>query len=159
MKLKVKRIRRFALEQNINMSDIAKYLGVSRQRISSMLISGEANKGTILSLSKALGISNINLISYPLVSKKDIQKEILNYLANKPIVLFEYKPNKYSFKGVSSIIGCDTKGRFIAIHVKKKGSEPTENQKKFINSINNSNGLAFVAYSVQDVESKLNKFL
>ena len=71
-----------------------------------------------------------------------------------------YRSNRdpYKIKGVSDIIGINTlTGLFIAIEVKTKTGRVSPDQKWFIDRINASGGLAFVARSIDDVERKLNE--
>ena len=59
-------------------------------------------------------------------------------------------------RGVSDIIGCLPKtGRFLAIEVKRPGNKPTAEQQQFIDIINDAGGLAFVAHSIEEVQTKL----
>jgi hypothetical protein len=44
----------------------------------------------------------------------------------------------------------------LAIEVKRPGQKPTNDQINFINHVNAKNGVAFVAYSVDDAKQKLN---
>lgn len=95
--------------------------------------------------------------------EKDIQKSILDYLKAKKVYCWKegstglmvgngpdqrYMP--IGLRGKSDILGC-YKGRFLAIEVKRPGSFPTPEQQHFIDSINLNGGLAFVAYSIDDV--------
>lgn len=52
--------------------------------------------------------------------------------------------------GIPDIIGCFN-GRFIAIEVKMPGSKPTHRQALIIDRINQSGGIAIVAYNVEQV--------
>lgn len=64
---------------------------------------------------------------------------------------------KFSLKGVSDIVGILPGGRFLAIEVKRPGNERgvTLEQRAFIDRINKSGGLAFVATSISDVRARL----
>ena len=57
-------------------------------------------------------------------------------------------------KGISDILGI-WEGKFLAIEVKTKIGRVSTHQVKFIDSVNNAGGLAFVARSVDDVIDKL----
>ena len=57
-------------------------------------------------------------------------------------------------KGISDILGI-WEGKFMAIEVKTKIGRVSEHQVKFIDSVNDAGGLAFVARSVDDVIDKL----
>ena len=65
-------------------------------------------------------------------------------------------------KGVSDIIGILPKGvaasdggRFLAIEVKRPGGRVSPHQQQFIDRVNRMGGLGFVAYSVEDVITRL----
>jgi hypothetical protein len=101
--------------------------------------------------------------------EKDIQKAIVEYLQYRKIycwinktqgtfdpVLKIYRKGT-TFKGVSDILGILPDGKFLAIEVKKKGNYASPEQKEFIQNINLKNGIAFVAYSVDEVIDTLNK--
>ena len=57
-------------------------------------------------------------------------------------------------KGISDILGI-WEGKFLAIEVKTKIGRVSTHQVKFIDSVNDAGGLAFVARSVDDVIDKL----
>ena len=57
-------------------------------------------------------------------------------------------------KGISDILGI-YKGRFLAIEIKKPGGKPTPDQLKFLRYVREEGGIAFVAYSVDDVVRQL----
>lgn len=107
--------------------------------------------------------------------EKDIQNSILDYLhfwmaannhkgffwTNNNVGIYDpasgvYRKNKspHSIKGVSDILGL-LNGRFIAIEVKSRLGKLTPEQRIFIDKINVSGGLAFVARSINDVERGL----
>ena len=58
-------------------------------------------------------------------------------------------------RGCPDILGVMPGGRIIAIEVKIKGNKPTFLQLGFIEMINSKGGLAFVAYSLDDVETRI----
>ncbi len=58
-------------------------------------------------------------------------------------------------KGISDILGC-YQGRFLAIEVKKPGGRVSPDQETFIARVNEEGGIAFVAWSVDDVVKQLN---
>lgn len=106
--------------------------------------------------------------------ESDIQKQILQYLSLLGIV--HWRQNSGAFvvpagagsrrryvragmPGVSDIIGLLPNGRFLAIEVKRPGEQPTELQQAFLSAVNHSGGLAFVARSVNDVQSTLEAHL
>lgn len=53
--------------------------------------------------------------------------------------------------GSGDIIGCLKDGRIFSIEVKAPGKKPSESQVVFMTKLHKSNGVAFVAYSVEDV--------
>lgn len=58
-------------------------------------------------------------------------------------------------KGISDILGC-WQGRMLAIEIKKPGGRISPDQQKFIDTVNAEGGIAFVAWSVDDVVKQLN---
>jgi len=113
-------------------------------------------------------IYNIQLLCFSCNSSKndtmkesDIQHTIIQYLKYKKIFAWKYnsvgikKPNgsyiPIGLKGVSDIIGLTDDGKFIAIEVKMKGNKPSIYQEEFLNQIKQRNGIAIVAYSLEDV--------
>lgn len=59
-------------------------------------------------------------------------------------------------KGALDIYGClPPNGRSLWIEVKKHGGKVSPAQQQFIDTINQTGGLAFVAHSVEEVEEKL----
>lgn len=107
--------------------------------------------------------------------EKLIEDQILFFLKKFPGIVFCWKNqstgifdtkkqifrrlNKYQLTGVSDILGILNDGRFLAIEVKRQGNKPTENQINFMAGINAMGGLAFVAYSLDDVFSHLKQYL
>ena len=101
------------------------------------------------------------------VTEQDIQKSILEYLRIKKYVCFKHhstgstirdgKPVFYSHgeKGISDIIACSPTGAFVAIEVKKPGGRVSPEQKDFIARVQANGGIAFVAYSIEDVLAAL----
>ena len=59
---------------------------------------------------------------------------------------------RFGIKGMADILGVlYPTGRILAIEVKRPGEKPTAEQQRFLDDVNGSGGLAFVATSVQDV--------
>ena len=85
-----------------------------------------------------------------------IKTAIRGYL--RSIGAFEFLPtqNHFSRAGVPDIICC-INGRFVAIEVKTAKGKVTELQQMCIDEIRAARGVAFVARSVEDVESELNE--
>jgi len=106
------------------------------------------------------------------MKESDLQKSILEYLAlhktlgffwrNQSVGIFDptkrlYRKNNSfgSLNGVSDLLGILNNGRLCAIEVKIKGGKVSDNQKRFIDEVNKRGGLAFVAYSLDDVIEKI----
>lgn len=90
-----------------------------------------------------------------------LTKAIRKYL--DMLGIWNWKPMQGlgAVKGIPDIICC-WKGRFIAIEVKVGSNKPSKYQECKIKEINRAGGLAFVAYSIDDVINKLdvgNKFI
>jgi Holliday junction resolvase len=87
-------------------------------------------------------------------SEKDITREIRAYLKIRGI--FHWK----AWQGLGSTPGCPDilgiwKGKMLGIEVKGGRGYLTEIQQQFIDRINTEGGVAFVARSVDDVETHL----
>ena len=68
--------------------------------------------------------------------------------------------SKHHMVGASDILGILNDGKFLAIEVKRNASHlATTTQRVFIQQINISGGLAFVAYDVETVEKKLKDYI
>ena len=93
----------------------------------------------------------------------DIQKSILNYLKkrifvwrnNSGVTVIQHRFIRFGAKGAPDIIGMLPSGRFLGIEVKKPGGAVRPEQREFLDQINKNNGLAFIAYNLQDVKSAL----
>jgi penicillin-binding protein-related factor A (putative recombinase) len=109
------------------------------------------------------------------LSEKEIQNSILDFLeywliktgkvgffwTNNNVGVYDpakksYRINRsrHHMNGVSDILGI-LQGRFVAIEVKNKIGRLSPEQRQFINKINVSGGLAFMARSIEDVEREL----
>lgn len=99
-----------------------------------------------------------------------IESQIFHYLRGRGIVcfksinvgyfdpirkVFRKQTSPYFRKGVSDCLGLLSDGRFLAIEIKARYGKVSPEQEQFINDVNKSGGLAFVARSVQDVIEKL----
>ena len=104
-------------------------------------------------------------------TESQIQKSILEWLRwhkffvwrnNSGMQVLPGKDKYYvvrqGIKGSSDIIGILPGGQFLAIEVKRPGNKPTPDQDAFMEKINTLGGVAFVAYSIDDVEKKLKKY-
>jgi hypothetical protein len=102
------------------------------------------------------------------MTESDIQLSILNYLhsvgvyawRNNTTGVFDPKSGQfrrlgaYAIKGVSDILGVLPDGKLLAIEVKTKKGRVSKAQEMFIQRINNKDGVAFVARSLEDVKEK-----
>lgn len=103
-----------------------------------------------------------------IVFESDVQKQILEYLAWKHIfvwrqnsgaTVYEDKNGNQRFvryasiNGISDIMGILPDGRLLAIEVKRVGKKPSDDQKKFLAAIKKNNGVAILAYSLDDVKN------
>jgi len=106
------------------------------------------------------------------MTEKEIQKAVMNYLLECPIVAWVYVTSagyvrglkggrafKVGFNGLTDILGQLTDGRILAIEVKKPGEKPREDQLEFIENVNINNGLAFWVDDVKGVIHELEKYL
>ena len=93
-----------------------------------------------------------------------IVAEILEYLRLRGIYAWRNNSGavrangrmvQYGKVGSSDIIGIMPDGRFLAIECKTDSGSLSEAQRLFIDVINKSQGLAFVARSVEDVEREM----
>jgi hypothetical protein len=109
------------------------------------------------------------LTKVPLALESEIQTSIIRYLYARGITFWRinttgiYDVAKKKFrpsptKGVSDILGVLPNGRFLAIEVKSAKGAVTKEQQAFIDKVNASHGLAFVARSIRDVEVRLDEY-
>jgi Holliday junction resolvase len=93
------------------------------------------------------------------VSKKTIEKHIENqikrYLDQQGVWYMKVHGGMYQKAGVPDILCC-IDGRFVGIEVKRPGGVISPLQQLNIDDINRQGGIAFVAYSVEDVRQQLN---
>lgn len=111
-----------------------------------------------------------------ILSENDIQNAILEFLRFKKITAWRnnngavYDQRNETFRRKNKwekiygdpvdILGVLSDGRFLAIEVKKNEKEkPSEGQGQFLKNINDSKGIAFVAYSTGCVKSNLKIYL
>jgi len=79
---------------------------------------------------------------------------------NSTVGIYNPKSGGYipsNAKGVSDILGILPGGRFLAIEVKRPGGRPSEHQTAFIQEINRHGGVAFIAYSIEDLITHLHE--
>ena len=84
--------------------------------------------------------------------EQQIQTKILKYL--KEIGAYSVKTIQTSKSGTPDILCC-LNGKFIAIEVKRKGGIVSALQSYTIEQIQKAGGIAFVAYSVEEVKEML----
>ena len=90
------------------------------------------------------------------MKEKTIERQIRNYLTRIGAWHIKTHGNMFSHAGTPDILAC-VKGRFIAIEVKRPKGVISELQKANIELIKRAGGVAFIAYSVEDVERNLQK--
>lgn len=89
------------------------------------------------------------------LKETDITKQIRDVLNLKNIWHWKQWQGPMSEpKGVSDILGC-YRGRMLAIEVKAPGYHPSKDQMIFIDNVIAAGGIAFIAYSVEDVIENL----
>ena len=103
-------------------------------------------------------------------SEKELVKVIIDYLLlkgcyvwiNDTVGIYDKergvwrrrRHNSYKPLGISDVIGLTKEGRFVAIEVKTpEGHSPTETQKAFLKRVEENQGIAFIARSLEDVEN------
>lgn len=100
------------------------------------------------------------------MKEKDLKRQILEFLKlngifawnNRNVGVYNPKYKTYipsQIKGISDIIGILPSGKFLAIEVKVNYNKPTEHQKWFLETIKKYNGVAILAYSLDDVINAL----
>lgn len=97
--------------------------------------------------------------------EREILKAILEYLTLKGYLCWRNNTGgfknskghffKFGLVGSGDILGLSRGGTFFSIEVKVPGKVPTPAQVQFMKDIIKNNGIAFVAYSVDDVEKRL----
>ena len=87
-----------------------------------------------------------------MAKEQQTQKQISNYLES--IGAYTFKTIEANKSGVADICAC-LNGKYIAVEVKKLGGVTSAIQKAHIDLVRAAGGIAFVAYSVDDVKSHL----
>jgi hypothetical protein len=95
-----------------------------------------------------------------LITEKDILAEIKAYLSARGIFFFRCNTGRrggvsFGVKGAPDIIGILPDGRFLAIEVKGPGGKASIEQLQFLGEIAKNGGMAFVAFSIDDVARHL----
>lgn len=88
------------------------------------------------------------------LKESDISKQIRSLLFQVGGLPIKIAGGAYQRPGISDFLVC-LEGRFIAIEVKKPGLKMTEKQELFQHEVRAAGGIAFVAYSVDDVVREL----
>ena len=103
------------------------------------------------------------------LKEKDLENLVLDYLNRSGVFAFKVNTvgvwdskqniyrslSKFVLKGTSDILGVLPNGRFLAIEMKTKTGVASKEQTAFINRVNKSGGLAFIARGIPDVKEKL----
>lgn len=87
------------------------------------------------------------------MSESKLQSKILKWLEKKNC--YCVKTIVSNKKGVPDILVCSPKGRFIAIEVKYGSNKPSKLQEYHMMKINEAGGLAFAAWDLETVITKL----
>ena len=157
------------------MSRIEEQLRFAHQNLSTAMTFGKN-----IDKAKAEVVRLTALFNKPKIQRKtpaknkegSIQWEILKMLRKHPKVGLVWRQNSMtakfsnrdgttrfvkanSAKGMSDIMGTLKDGRALAIEVKKPGESVEPHQQAFLDKINASGGVAFVARSVDDANDKL----
>ena len=90
------------------------------------------------------------------MSEKRIENQIKQYLDSIGAWHIKTHGNMFSRAGTPDVLAC-VNGRFVAIEVKQPGGRVSPLQMAHIKLIRQSNGTAFVAYSLEDVKYVLRK--
>jgi penicillin-binding protein-related factor A (putative recombinase) len=106
------------------------------------------------------------------LSEKQIENSILSWLEMKGIYAWKTKTvgtfdvrsgkfirsSRLYRKGVADVIGIlPGQGRLFAIEVKSRKGKLQAHQKEFLDKVQSKGGLAFVARSIDEVETELRK--
>lgn len=89
------------------------------------------------------------------MKEADVTKQIRSVLKTFGIFHWKVWQGMGSTPGVPDIVGVMPDGRFLGIEVKAPKGKVSDHQERFINNINATGGLAFVARSADDVIEKL----
>ncbi len=83
----------------------------------------------------------------------ELKKKVKDYLKSIGVYSFMPVQTMYGTRALDLIV-C-YKGLFISIETKVKPNKPTKQQLKVMNAIREAGGLAFVAYSLEDVKRQM----
>jgi hypothetical protein len=90
----------------------------------------------------------------------NVLSDIKQYLSARGIFFFRCNTGRrggvsFGIKGAPDIVGILPGGRFLAIEVKGPGGKASIDQLQFLGDIAKNGGVAFVAFSVDDVARHL----
>jgi hypothetical protein len=103
----------------------------------------------------------------PEIPERDVLATVLAALQAHPRVAMVHRMNsgayktatgqfvRFGFPGCSDLIGMLRDGRFLAVECKRKGKSATEAQLSFLRVVDDFGGMAFVAWSADDVRKAL----
>lgn len=91
------------------------------------------------------------------MKEKTIERQIRNYLDSIGAWHIKTHGNMFSRAGTPDILAC-IDGIFVAIEVKQPGGLVTPLQAAHIELIKKAGGVAFVAYSLQEAKTNIEKF-
>ena len=99
------------------------------------------------------------------MTESQLRDQICDYLRKKGMLIFRDNQqtgrhfrgvNFRESKGRADILGCiKPTGRFLAIEVKVKGNVPSPEQVQFLDDVARAGGIAFLAYSLNDVMERI----
>ncbi|MEA0565134.1 VRR-NUC domain-containing protein [Lysinibacillus irui] len=89
--------------------------------------------------------------------EKTIENQIKKWLEINGHWWMKVHGDMFQKSGVPDILAC-INGKFVGIEVKRPGGVVSELQKYNIEKIQAAGGVAFVAYSVEDVRINLDRF-
>lgn len=106
-------------------------------------------------LKTILAHDGVGKAGMPPLTEKEITQQIRQVLKLCRIKHWKAWGGPMSEKGIPDIIGILPGGRFLGIEIKRPGGRVSPEQAKWIQNINDSGGIAFVAYSVDEVVDRL----
>jgi hypothetical protein len=101
-------------------------------------------------------VTRIPTNQQPGASEQDITRAIRAVLTAHGIWHFKHFSGGFvGRKGVADILGILPGGKFLAVEVKKPGGRVSPEQADFLQEVNAAGGVGFIAYSSQDVITRL----
>ena len=88
------------------------------------------------------------------IKETDITRNIQKLLREHGALPVKFFGGLYAKKGISDLLVC-FQGRYVAIEVKRPGGKVSPEQAQFLQAVRQHGGLAFVAYSPDDVVREL----